>query len=236
MKAHRVRNSLGALIVTCVCVALSLFAASCKKQPEASPAFAQAIELHAKLYGKWLDEAYTRPEMAEVEALLLQVPADGLEKGPADELLARIRRERARLADETAAREKAVTKAVASSREVSPSASGDSTASGPAGAGAALTDASDAGSSQPEKGMSEAEFTSRFSRCFRSVEPIEVFGKGRANAYELREVANCRELHPGFADSVVLIFERKVLQISAKNSIQQVIAFPDGGTSVDAGR
>jgi hypothetical protein len=215
---------------------LAVAVGGCKKQPQASPAFAQAIELHAKLYGKWLDEAYTLPEMDEVEALLLQVPAESLEKVAADELLARIRKERARLRDETAARDQAVADAVARSQEASPSAAAPASTPPQVEAPPTPVDIPDAGPSQPVQGMPEAEFTQRFSRCFRSVDPIEVFGKGRADAYELRDIANCRELHPGLSASVVLIYDRKILQISAKKSVFQVTGLPDGGVAADAGR
>ncbi|MBI3182906.1 MAG: hypothetical protein HYZ28_12280 [Myxococcales bacterium] len=215
------RNPLGTLVL-----ALALFACS-KSKP--SPEYAQAMSLHASLYAEKLDDAYWDPRMAEVEALLSKVPESSLDHAAAKDMLERIASGRERVKAEDEQRKKAVAEAL---KPVPMPPSEPSALPPPAPKAAEAPP--DAGPTQPVSGMSAAEFLARFSGCFRQADAVEVTGRGKMDSYELKDIANCRDRHPGFADRVVLLEAGKVYDFVAKSAFRLEWRLPDGG-SLDAG-
>ena len=88
-------------------------------------------------------------------------------------------------------------------------------------------EASDAGSNQPSPHMPLAEFTKRFSGCFQPSDRINVIGKGMMDSWELKDIANCRDRHPGFDQLLVLTDGKEVSTNIAKSLVEYRL--PDGG-------
>ncbi|MFZ5471908.1 MAG: hypothetical protein ACOZIN_20955 [Myxococcota bacterium] len=214
---------------TVLWVALALSA--CKK-PQPSPEYQQALVLHSKLYVEKLDDAYLMPQMAEVEALLEKVPSHSADNLAAAELLQKIRSERTRVEAANAAREKEVAEALAPTPFVFPERNAE-----PTRAAEAPAPAPDAGANQPVAGMTLSEFTRRFGGCFSAGREIEVMGMGTVDSYELKNIANCRDRHPGFDALLVLAQAGKLLGTAPKSNVRIELRYPDGGlVSPDAGR
>jgi len=158
--------------------------------------------------------------MARVEALLQQVPEDSSDYPAASALSRRIREGRKHLQEADAARRAAAVQAMAS---------------GPYERMAAMkrapepvAEAADAGSNQPSPHMPVAEFTNRFSGCFQRSDPINLVGKGMLDSWELKDIANCRDRHPGFDQLFVLTDSKEVVTNVSKNLVEY--RFPDGGS------
>ncbi len=194
-----------------VCAVAVLMACGCTKKPQPSEQYAQAHQLFSKLYAAKLDDAFGDPAMAQVDALLRQVADDSSDWRAAKELARRIEEGRKQLKQGEAARESAAAQASA------PVPYQRMTPAAPASSAAAA--AADAGASQPSPHMALAEFTARFSGCFQTGEAINVVGKGKFDSWELKDIANCRDRHPGFDQLYVLTDASEVFMTVAKNLV-----------------
>jgi hypothetical protein len=215
---------------------------ACRKPAKPSEEYAQAHKRFGKLYGEKGDDAFLDPELAQVESLLDQVPADSLDAPAAQELRKRIQAGKQQAQAEEKAREDAMAKA----REPGQVPSGFGSEPGPAAsapsdseptdeASDAGTEAPDAGGGVPGVGTPEAQLAS--SGCFQKGEPLEVKGRGRRDRWELADRPACRQQYASLQDQVLIIEEGKVLAQVPRSAIQ---ALPtDGGTggpATDAGR
>ncbi|MHB8876419.1 MAG: hypothetical protein ACYC8T_22220 [Myxococcaceae bacterium] len=220
------RTALFAALSLC----LALAAPGCKK-PKPSPEYASAQALFGTVYGEQLDDAYVDPRMAEVEALLATVPADSLDHKSATELQAKIASERARVTADNAARQQAIAdalKPVEMKFDERPSAPADAPTE-------AAPEVPDAGPpTQPMSGMATAEFLRLFSGCFTQGPTIELTGHGMCETYELKDITNCRDRHPGFLTALLVLGEGKILSVVSKSQLKTKLVLPDGGLA-DAG-
>lgn len=194
-----------------VCAVAVLAVCGCVKKSQPSEQYAQAHQLFSKLYAAQLDDAFGDPAMTQVDALLRQVPQDSSDWRAAKELAHRIEEGRKRLQEGEAARKSAAAQAT------TPVPYQRMTPEAPAQSAAAA--APDAGSSQPGPHMALAEFTARFSGCFQQGEKINVVGKGMFDTWELKDIANCRDRHPGFDQLYVLTGASEVFMTVAKNLV-----------------
>ena len=194
-----------------VCAVAVLMVSGCTRRSQPSEQYAQAHQLFSKLYAAQLDDAYGDPAMVQVDALLRQVSQDSSDWRAAKELTHRIEEGRKRLQEADAARKSAAAQASA------PVPYQRMTPETPAQSGAAA--AADAGASQPGPHMALAEFTARFSGCFQQGEKINVVGKGMFDTWELKDIANCRDRHPGFDQLYVLTGASEVFMTVAKNLV-----------------
>lgn len=203
--------------------ALALLACSRRKEP--SPEYLQAAQLFGRLSSEKGDDAFDDPELAEVERLLGLVPADSLDAPSAAELRLRIAGGKKRLAEERAASERALAEA-----RTPPSFPSSNRPEAPAAAAPSepkVEEAADAGPSQPTLGMSVAEFTQRFSRCFQLGQQILVGGKGMHDTWELKNLATCRDLHPGFDQQLLIVQDGKLWGRAPRSALERRL--PDGG-------
>jgi len=198
---------------------------ACKKPGPPSPEYTQAVQLHGKLYGQKLEEAYLDPQMAEVEALLQKVPPGSVDAPAARQLEQRIQQGRAALESENAKRQSAIAEATKPAANPFP----DRPEEKPAEPSPA-PEVPDAGVPRPLPGMPMSEFTQRFSGCFEPYQSLYVEGKGQRETYALKNIANCRDRFPGF-DALVLIVDEtgsKLWQFGPKSDIQLKVI--DAGT------
>jgi hypothetical protein len=218
--------------------------AGCSRKGGPSPEYAQAREQFNALYGRLLDDAFVSPEIAAIEAKLVQVPERSEDFASAQELLQRIRSERERMQSRVADRAAAVRGAL---RE----ATSDFQFASAGEEDAGLPDAGrpDAGSSgQPKAGMALAELRRRFGMCFEPGMELELPGKGGRPTFALRNMAVCRERHPGFDRKLVVAEGERVLFIADQKDVeivggeagvsptQSASPLAEAGRSVDAGR
>ena len=196
-----------------VCAIAVLMVSGCARKSQPSEQYAQAHQLFSKLYAAQLDDAFGDPAMAQVDALLRQVSQDSSDWRAAKELARRIEDGRKRLREAEAARKTAAAQAAA------PVPYQRMTPETPAQR-AAAAEGADAGSSQPVPHMALAEFTARFSGCFQQgSDKINVVGKGMFDTWELKDIANCRDRHPGFDQLYVLTSSSEVFMTVAKNLV-----------------
>jgi hypothetical protein len=206
-----------ALILSVALVAIG----GCRKKPLPSERYTQAHEMFRKLYAAQLDDAYADPAIAQVEELLRQVPDDSSDFADAQALSRRTREGRSRLQEAEAIRRAASAQAMASApyERMQVRAAQPPEATPPV---------EDAGSNQPWAHMPLSEFTRRFSGCFKSSDRINVLGQGMHDSWELKDIANCRDRHPGFDQLLVLTNGTEVAMNIAKSLIEYRL--PDGGT------
>jgi hypothetical protein len=208
-------------------LALALLAAAgCSKRKEPSPEFARANEIHSRLYAQELDDAYVDPRMKEAESLLQRVPPDSLDADSARQLLDRIQKNRERVEAERAER----AKAVASASAPPPDPFGNRQL--PQQEAAEDAGTLDAGPDVPRAGMTVDELSQRFSRCFQQGQSLVVEGQGLRDTWELKDLAVCRDLYPGFTDLVLLIVDGKVSNFGQKSAIRT--EYVDAGTPAPA--
>jgi hypothetical protein len=206
-------------------LALSLLAAAgCSKRKLPSEDFSRANEIHSQLYAKELDDAYLDPKMDEAVQLLQRVPPDSLDADSARQLLARIQSNRERVQAERTQREKAI--AAASTPPP------DTFGPRPSVAPPPDAGAPDAGPDLPKVGMSVDELSERFSRCFEPGQSMVVEGRGARDTWELKDIAICRDLYPGFDGLVLIIEDGKIWNYGQKSSIRTETI--DAGTSAGA--
>ena len=205
-----------------VCAIAVLMVSGCARKSQPSEQYAQAHQLFSKLYAAQLDDAFGDPAMAQVDALLRQVSQDSSDWRAAKELARRIEDGRKRLREAEAARKTAAAQAAA------PVPYQRMTPETPAQR-AAAAEGADAGSSQPVPHLALAEFTARFSGCFQQgSDKINVVGKGMFDTWELKDIANCRDRHPGFDQLYVLTSSSEVFMTVAKNLVHYEVG--DAGT------
>jgi len=183
-------------------------ALGCHRPKAPSQEFASANRLFVRVYAEMLDDAYVDPRMAQVEQLLSEVAAESADYAAAQQLLGRIRTGREKVQAEYNARRAAVGMANA---PVQMTSRWTSTPRPPPG-----DQAADAGHS-PASGMALSDFTHEFSDCFTPWKPVQLkeqgVDRGTVDSWELKDIANCRDRHPGFADRVVLTDPKKVLYV-----------------------
>jgi sRNA-binding protein len=206
------------LVLVALC---ALHALGCQRKALPSEQYTQAHQLFSKLYGTQLDDAYADSQMNAVENLLNQVPAGSSDATSAQELLRRIAEGRARIQARREEQRNTLNQALATApyerfpeertKEKAPPAA-----------------TPDGGAGQPIPGMSLSEFTQRFSGCFQAAEPIVVAGMGVMDSWELKNIANCRDRHPGFDGMVVLTDGKQVSMNVSKSQVKW--------NSPDAGR
>jgi hypothetical protein len=196
---------------------------SCSKRGKPSAEFTQAHAMFARIYGEKLDEAFDDSRMEMVEQLLAKVPADSSDAAAAHELSQRITAGRAQAQAEAKKRSEAL--AAARTPVQVPPSSFPRTSPTEMDAGAPTVDAGPP--LNPSPGMPYAQFIELFSGCFRQRNSILVEGRGMREAWELKDIANCRDRHPGFEDMIVIIDENLILTTVRKDSIKMVVA--DGG-------
>jgi hypothetical protein len=196
-----------------LCAAVAL--AACTRKGPPSPEYAEARAEFNALYGRLLEEAYLSPEMRPIEEKLERVPQTSEDHPRAEELLRRIRSGRERLEAQIAERGAAVLgqmRVSDDSRFERGDEDADAGAAGPdAGAG-----------DQPTAGMPLAQFRSRFGMCFEPGVEIEVVGKGNRSTFVLRNMALCRERHPGFDRRMVIVEGERLLAIAEEKDLQIV--------------
>jgi|GEM_PF-978512 len=214
VRGHRERRLLLRLVATCL-VLLS----GCHKKRAPSEQFAQAHAQFTRLYAAKLDDSFGDPQMAIIEQLLQQVPEDSADFSGAQEVLGRIREGRLALEASNQARQTAEKQALAGGSyqrmDYRPS-------SGPPSA-----QTEDGGVAHPTAGMPLGEFNVRFANCFQSSDPINVIGQGMMNSWELKDIANCRDRHPGFDAQIVITDARQVAMVMPKSAVEWRL--PDGG-------
>ena len=186
--------------------------AGCTRKGPPSPEYAEARAEFNALYGRLLEDAYLSPEMEPIEEKLERVPRDSEDHLRAQELLLRIRSGRERLEGQLAERE-ANARADLDSPQDAPSQSDEEDAGAP-------TAAADASSDQPAAGMPLAQFRSRFGMCFEPGQDIEVVGKGNRSTFVLRDMALCRERHPGFDRRMIIVEGDRLLAIAEQKDLQ----------------
>jgi hypothetical protein len=198
----------------------------CRKKQLPSERYTEAHELFTKLYVAQLDDAFSDPQMSRVEELLKEVPENSSDYPDASALARRIREGRKKLQEAESARRAAAAKALASGPY---QRMFDGKAPAPESASA-----EDAGASQPSPHMPLAEFTQRFSGCFRASDKINLVGKGMVDSWELKDIANCRDRHPGFDQLFVLTDSKEIVTSVAKSLVEYRL--PDGGLLSEGGR
>jgi hypothetical protein len=210
---------------------------ACRKHAKPSEAYVEAQTRFGKLYAAQGDNAFESPELAPIEELLGQVPADSLDAAAANALRQRIAEGKQRMLAQQKAREEALAKAQEPTMSTS-SGFGDSDRGSPPPAKEpepedAGTDGGTGGG--PGVGTSVADLTSGFSGCFRKGEALQVQGRGLRERWELADSAACRQQYPSLQEQVMLIEDGKVLGMAPKSAIFATSA--DGGTrGPDAGR
>ncbi len=211
------RNSRGVALL----LALALWLAGCRKT--VSQDHVKAAQLFDTLRYARGDEAVLDPRMAQVEALLKQVSDESLSYASAQALQKRIQEDRARLAQEKAAQQAAVQEALKP-----PAVTFSPSVRMPVPVAASPMDPPDAGSPQPITGMPLAELSQRFSGCFSPDAPVNVLGKGKLETWTLKDIANCRDRHPGFDGRLILIEGGQVLT-AVDRAAARAKSIPDGG-------
>jgi hypothetical protein len=188
----------------------------CRRQKLPSQEFAAADRLFVRIYGEKLDDAFLDPRMAQVEQLLSQVGEESADYPAAQQLQSRINAGRQKAQTELNARRELLRSASAPVQMIStwkPSPPVD----------AGLAQESDAGH-EPASGMALGEFTHEFSDCFTPWKPIQLTEKGvvqnTVDSWELKDIANCRDRHPGFQERLVLTDPRKVVMVVRRSMLE----------------
>jgi hypothetical protein len=195
----------------------------CHRQKPPSQEFASANRLFVRIYGEKLEDAYMDPRMAQVEQLLSEVAVASADYAAAQQLLTRIRTGREKALAELNARQAAVGKANTPVQMTS----GWTSSPRPEASDQAV----DAGH-EPASGMALSDFTHEFSDCFSPWKPVQLteqgVEKGTVDSWELKDIANCRDRHPGFQDRVVLTNPKKVLYVVNRALLET--RAPDAGS------
>lgn len=205
------------------------------KQREPSADYEQARAKFTKLYGERLDEAFTDPRIAEIEALLALVPPESVDAESAAALQKRIDDGQAR----AAASRREVAEAVEAAR-TAPPFEGQQERAAEEGEGPEVVEpdagvaAVDAGASAyPTVGMASEELARRFGTCFRLGQNVQVTGRGLRETWTLKDEGSCRRQFPAFTDSLLIIEDAKVLHIAPTSQLRQPSA--DAGGQADPG-
>lgn len=226
----RTYSFLSGRVLTGLLTALLLTAApvACRKPAQPSEAYAQAHTRFGKLYGAKGEAAFLDPEMAEVESLLGQVPADSLDAPAASALRARIHAGRQQAQAEARAQQQALENVRDPGQMPGNFASPPSE---PQPEPAAEEEPADAGTDGgtggvPAIGTSATQLASGFSGCFVKGDPLDVRGRGMRDRWELADRAACRQQYASLQDQVLIVEDGKVLAMAPKSSIK---ALPEDG-------
>lgn len=168
-------------------------------------------------------EAVLDPQIAQVETLLQRVPKGSLSYGSAQALQKRIDDDRAELTRAKEARETSMREALKP-----PDVQFSSLPRREEPAPTPPADVPDAGSAQPVAGMPLGELSQRFSGCFTTGAPLNVMGKGKLETWVLKDITNCRDRHPGFAERLILVENGKILT-AVDRATARAQTIPDGG-------
>jgi hypothetical protein len=186
--------------------------AGCRRQKLPSQEFAAANRLFVRVYGEKLEDAFVDPRMAQVEQLLNDVAVESADYPAAQQLLGRIHTGREKAQTELNARRELMRAANAPVQMTS-----RWTPTPPVDAG--IAEVADAGH-EPTSGMALGEFTHEFSDCFSPWKPIQLseggVDRGMVDSWELKNIGNCRDRHPGFQDRLVLTDPRKVVMVVSR--------------------
>lgn len=208
---HTRRISLALLVVSGLAAT-----AGCRRQKLPSQEFAAANRLFVRIYGEKLEEAFVDPRMAQVEQLLNEVGVGSADYSAAQELLNRIQAGRQKAQAELNARRELLRAASAPVQMTS-----RWTPSPPVDAGVA--EARDAGH-EPTDGMALGDFTHEFSDCFTPWKQVQLteggVNRGMVDTWELKNIANCRDRHPGFQDRLVVTDPKKVVMVVNKSMLE----------------
>jgi hypothetical protein len=203
-------------VVGCALSAVVALAA-CSKKGGPSPEYAQAREEFNTLYGRLLEDAYVSPEIRPIEAMLEHVPKQSEDHAPAQELLQRIRSSRERIQAEMAEREATVRGEMRAGNQDFQFARAEEDAGTP------RAEATDAGAiEQPIAGMAVSELRGRFGMCFEPGMELEVSGRGNRPTFALRNMAVCRQRHPGFERRLVVAEGDRILFIADQKDVEIV--------------
>ncbi len=209
-------------------LALALALCACQK-PRPSPEYRQARDRHYEIIASYPLEAYARPEMDEVLALLDRVPKDSLDAEAATSLREKIVDERRAIAEEQARRAKLVESAGPSAAWApvgggvgggGMGAGSGSTAEGgeppPEGAGGAPA-APTRPRSQLAPGTPLADFQKAQGECFEAKAPARIGqreGKPlEGEAWGLKDEAACRKAHPDEVGRLALFADGKLVEV-----------------------
>lgn len=197
------------------------------KRPQPSPEYERATASFRALYAAQLDDAFLDPGMAEVEALLAQVPADSLDAAAARELQERITAGRAQAEARRAARHKAAADARALP-DFEPTAEGAAMAAREAAEDAARR--ADAGLPGPAVGSSVADLERSYQGCLRRGPQVGVasLDGGLRQAWEFQDTEACRFSYPSLVGRIIVADDAKVLGYAAASSLRR--AGSDGGS------
>lgn len=195
-------------------IAASLaLALACQRAAPPSPQYADAREKLLQIRKEKLDEAYFDDRIPEVLELLAEVHPQSVD-GPAARQLKQdieaARAERAKQLDEEAKLIERIRAPPPASFAASPSA--PSPQLQPVAAAAP-----DAGPpTDPQAGMSESEFKSRFSGCFSFARPFMSATGQNGEAWSLKDIAACRDRHRASVGKIVLLSKGQVVGIVAE--------------------
>jgi hypothetical protein len=197
------------------------FGLACKK-PAPSPQYGQASERWSALYREKFEDAYLDPEVDEILGLLGRVDDKSLDARFAKELTGRLQRGRDEARARAADREKLLSEARApttfhGSAGV-PALAAATTGPAQPPEKAAVAEVSPV-ADQPRAGMSEADFTSKFSRCFEYKNDYITPTGGKGAVYGLRDLSLCRDLHREFLTSAVMVEAGKVQGVMSKDAL-----------------
>ncbi len=195
----------------------SLAAFACKKSPgPPSPDWEQARSLHVALVARHADDAYGRPEMDDVLALLERVAPDSVDAPEAAALKVRILEQRKRLAAEKAERDRMLSAAGPGSW--SPSApSGGGLAEGALPAKPALV-----------PGLALDAFREAHGDCFDPQAPLRIERSDggllaeKGDAFRLKGDPACKERYAELADKMVLFTDGKLLAVRPASDVKEV--------------
>jgi hypothetical protein len=184
-------------------VLLLVLVGACKKSaPLPSADYERARVLHVEILGRYYNDAYGRPEIEEILALLDRVPADSADAEAAGELKNRVLEGRKLLEERRAERERVLQAAGPVEWGMHPS-----------GESAGTT-----GEAEPPPvalrisiGMKLEDFKTVFSDCFEMKTPIQIQGLGGPDAapqpgeaWGVKDTPECKERHAAQAQSYVL--------------------------------
>lgn len=209
-------------------LALALALCACQK-PQPSPEYRQARDRHYEIIASYPLEAYARPEMDEVLALLDRVPKDSLDAEAATSLRETIVGERRAIAEERARRAKLVETAGPAATWAPGGGGGGGGGEGgeggtaaeggeppPGGAGEAPAGAARP-PSQLAPGTPLADFQKAQGACFeakalarigqREGKPLE------GEAWGLKDDAGCRKAHPAEVGRLALFADGKLIEV-----------------------
>ncbi len=204
-------------ILVTLLLGCSLAAFACRKSPGPPSAdWERARSLHVELVARYADDAYVRPQMDEVLALLDRVPPDSVDAPEADALKARILEERKRLAGQEAERERRL------------AAAGPGAWSPPAESGGSPAEAAVPAKRPLAPGLALDAFREAYGDCFepRTQLRIEAPDGGilteKGEAFGLKPDPACKERYSELADQLVLFADGKLVAVRPASALKTI--------------